>query len=287
MTAEIGSDVVQRRGAQDREDEQDLLGGVGDRRDGVGGEDGERGLLAQPFVLETVARERAADEQPLEAREWAGAEPVAVIGRWARRTGWRLLRRGGSAATTVGHAWTCRMIALAPALSRGTTAIFSRTFYPLARRSEADGMPLAMKRVVDHVLRPHPRTPDASLDDDFRPSRRRRARLPRRRRLAQRAALERLRRARSRRERRAHGRAAGKLEAGAAPANARGIRLAEDHVATLDAWIRLADNPVLNDDTREAAARTRIGDDLRAIRALSAPRFDRLLEDERETELGA
>jgi hypothetical protein len=78
-----------------------------------------------------------------------------------------------------------------------------------------------------------------------------------------------------------------KLEAGAASANARGIRLTDDHVATLDAWIRLADNAVLNDDTREAAARSRIGDDLRAIHALAAPRFERLLEDERETELGA
>jgi hypothetical protein len=78
-----------------------------------------------------------------------------------------------------------------------------------------------------------------------------------------------------------------RLEAGATPSSARGIRLSDDHVATLDAWIRLADNAVLNDDTREAAARTRIADDLRAIHALSAPRFDRLLEDERETELGA
>jgi hypothetical protein len=78
-----------------------------------------------------------------------------------------------------------------------------------------------------------------------------------------------------------------RLEAGARPSNARGIRLAEDHVATLDAWIRLADNAVLNDDTREASERMRIGDDLRAIRALAAPRFDRLLEDDRETELGA
>jgi hypothetical protein len=79
-----------------------------------------------------------------------------------------------------------------------------------------------------------------------------------------------------------------RLEAGATdPANARGIRLADDHVVTLDAWIRLADNAVLHDDTREAAARSRIGDELRAIRALSAPRFDRLLEDDRETELGA
>ena len=67
----------------------------------------------------------------------------------------------------------------------------------------------------------------------------------------------------------------------------RGIRLADTHVATLDAWIRLADNAVLRDDTREAATRTAIAQQLRAVRALSAPRHDRLLEDERETELGA
>jgi hypothetical protein len=79
-----------------------------------------------------------------------------------------------------------------------------------------------------------------------------------------------------------------KLEAGGAPhAGERGIRLADDHVATLDAWIRLADNAVLHDDTREAATRSAIADQLRAVRALAAPRFDRLMEDERETELGA
>jgi hypothetical protein len=44
---------------------------------------------------------------------------------------------------------------------------------------------------------------------------------------------------------------------------------------------------VLHDDTREAAARTIIADQLRAVRALGAPRHDRLLQDERETELGA
>lgn len=68
---------------------------------------------------------------------------------------------------------------------------------------------------------------------------------------------------------------------------ARGIRLTDDHIATLDAWIRLADNAVLHDDTREAAERTAIADRLRAVRALAAPRHERLLEDERETELGA
>ena len=79
-----------------------------------------------------------------------------------------------------------------------------------------------------------------------------------------------------------------KLEqGGSVSAGERGIRLADDHVATLDAWIRLADNAVLHDDTREASARTRIADQLRAIRTLSAPRFDQLIEDRRETELGA
>src|SRR5918993_5641599 len=73
-----------------------------------------------------------------------------------------------------------------------------------------------------------------------------------------------------------------KLSAGST-ADTRGIRLADDHVATLDARIRLADNAVLHDDTREAAERTAIADRLRAIRALSAPRFDQLIEDRRET----
>ena len=70
-------------------------------------------------------------------------------------------------------------------------------------------------------------------------------------------------------------------------AGPRGLRLADDHVATLDAWIRLADNAVLRDDTREAAERSAIAERLRAVRALGAPRHERLLEDERETELGA
>jgi hypothetical protein len=79
-----------------------------------------------------------------------------------------------------------------------------------------------------------------------------------------------------------------KLEAGGTSnARERGIRLADTHVATLDAWIRLADNAVLRDDSGEAAARTTIALQLRAVRALAAPRHERLLEDERETELGA
>ena len=78
------------------------------------------------------------------------------------------------------------------------------------------------------------------------------------------------------------------LEAGQwSGTGSRGIRLADDHVATLDAWIRLADNAVLHDDAREAATRSAIADQLRAVRALAAPRFDALTEDGRETELGA
>ena len=78
-----------------------------------------------------------------------------------------------------------------------------------------------------------------------------------------------------------------KLEAGAASGGSRGIRLADEHVVTLDSWIRLADNAVLHDDTREASARTEIADRLRAVRALAAPRFDQLTEDSREIERGA
>jgi hypothetical protein len=79
-----------------------------------------------------------------------------------------------------------------------------------------------------------------------------------------------------------------KLESGGkSSAGERGIRLADTHVATLDAWIRLADNAVLRDDTREAATRTAIAQRLRAVRALAAPRHETLLQDSRETELGA
>jgi hypothetical protein len=63
--------------------------------------------------------------------------------------------------------------------------------------------------------------------------------------------------------------------------------LGDDHVATLDAWIRLADNAVLHDDTLEATTRSGIADRLRAVRALGAPRHESLMQDERETELGA
>ena len=79
-----------------------------------------------------------------------------------------------------------------------------------------------------------------------------------------------------------------KLEAGGeSGVEDRGIRLADTHVATLDAWIRLADNAVLRDDTREAATRSALAHQLRTVRAFAAPRHEALMEDARETELGA
>ena len=54
-----------------------------------------------------------------------------------------------------------------------------------------------------------------------------------------------------------------------------------------DRGIRLADNAVLRDDTREAATRGALAHQLRTVRALAAPRHEALMEDARETELGA
>ena len=59
----------ERRGPEHGEHEQRLLGGVRDGRDGVGGENGERGLLVQPLVIEPVRGERPAEHQSLEASQ--------------------------------------------------------------------------------------------------------------------------------------------------------------------------------------------------------------------------
>lgn len=58
--------------------------------------------------------------------------------------------------------------------------------------------------------------------------------------------------------------------------------LTDEDVITLDSWIRLADSAVLHDDTREAQARTDIGDRLRAVRALMMPGENRLSDDRRD-----
>ena len=50
-----------------RQDEQDGLGGVGHRGQGVRGEHGQAGGPAQPFVLVEAGRDRPADEDPLQA----------------------------------------------------------------------------------------------------------------------------------------------------------------------------------------------------------------------------
>ena len=48
------------------EDVEDLLGGVGARREVVRGEDGQRGRLAEPLVLDLVAVQRRAEDLALE-----------------------------------------------------------------------------------------------------------------------------------------------------------------------------------------------------------------------------
>ena len=56
-----------------RGDEEDLLAGVGRRRDGVGREDGQGDDLRDPLVLLLVRRERTADEQSLQRPEHKAA----------------------------------------------------------------------------------------------------------------------------------------------------------------------------------------------------------------------
>ena len=52
--------------AGEAEHQQDLVGGVGDRRQRVAGEDRQGQLLGQEGLAEPVAAHRAAEEQPLE-----------------------------------------------------------------------------------------------------------------------------------------------------------------------------------------------------------------------------
>ena len=61
-----GVGQVSGGGTGQHEDEQDLLGRIGDGRHGVGGEDGERRGFAEAFVAGLSQRHRRADEQPLE-----------------------------------------------------------------------------------------------------------------------------------------------------------------------------------------------------------------------------
>jgi hypothetical protein len=62
--------VPERDRADDRhgrhQHEKDLLGGVGDRGEGIGGEHGERRRLAQPLVLSILLWDRFAKEKVFE-----------------------------------------------------------------------------------------------------------------------------------------------------------------------------------------------------------------------------
>ena len=81
-------DVAQGRHAEGAaEDEEGLVGGVGDRGDGVTREDREGGLLVELLVVEAFAGERGADEEALGDRERGHAMrrrryPVRLAGRY-------------------------------------------------------------------------------------------------------------------------------------------------------------------------------------------------------------
>src|SRR4026208_1174654 len=61
---------------------QILLGGVGDRREIVGGEDGETGALPEPLVMGLSGGDGPADEPPLERgqvhRRWDGTSTTTI-----------------------------------------------------------------------------------------------------------------------------------------------------------------------------------------------------------------
>ena len=69
MTTPIGVTRLMRGDAADQQDAQDLLGGVGDRRQRVGRQHRQPGDAGQPFVVGVVRRNARADEHALELRE--------------------------------------------------------------------------------------------------------------------------------------------------------------------------------------------------------------------------
>ena len=79
------------RGPGAHQHEEDLLGGVGGRRDGVRGEDRQRGGLAQPLVLLFARRDGCADEDALQRSEHRLIMAAGPPGRQIvehRRGGW-------------------------------------------------------------------------------------------------------------------------------------------------------------------------------------------------------
>ena len=83
------------------QDVEDLLGGVGARREVVGGEHRERGGLAEPLVLELVAVQRRAEQLAL--------QPVAdAVGRQrddVGRAGSGRRERRSAPSATGGSTW--------------------------------------------------------------------------------------------------------------------------------------------------------------------------------------
>ena len=69
MSRPIGVDSQSAASAADDEHPQDFLGRVGDRRQGIGGEDGKARNARQALVMREVRGDRVADQEPLERRE--------------------------------------------------------------------------------------------------------------------------------------------------------------------------------------------------------------------------
>jgi hypothetical protein len=73
---------------------------------------------------------------------------------------------------------------------------------------------------------------------------------------------------------------AARLERGDGAAG--GAAAADEEVAALDSWIRLADSFVLHADAGEAEARAELGRRLRAVRTVVAPGGEQLTSDSRD-----
>jgi hypothetical protein len=66
-------------GTADHQDPQHLFGGVGDGRQGIGGQDGESAQQAKAMVFSVIRRDRAADDQPLQGCKHGLSTPPARL----------------------------------------------------------------------------------------------------------------------------------------------------------------------------------------------------------------
>ena len=77
--------VDERAEARDHEGREDEVGGVGDRRQGVGGQHRQAGDARQALVVGEVRWNRLADKEALDRKRGAFRHSRALIGGYARR----------------------------------------------------------------------------------------------------------------------------------------------------------------------------------------------------------